>query len=305
MAENMTENAKKIHAFFRAKGWTSNSICGMLGNMQGESGIIADKTEVGGGGGYGLVQWTPKSKLTDWANKNGLNYKTVETQCKRIQWELENGGQYYPTKTYPMTFKQFTQSKETPTYLAKVFINNYERPANPNQPKRWTWAEDWYKLFNSEVTPPTPPSGNGTYTVVAGDTLYSIAKKFGITVVDLKNWNNLTSDTISIGQILIVSKDAINNTYVVQAGDTLYGIAKKFGVTVADLKNWNGLTSDTISIGQVLIVSKNATNTTYTVQAGDTLYSIAKKFNITVAQLKSWNGLTSDIIHVGQVLRVT
>ncbi|WP_242953842.1 phage tail tip lysozyme, partial [Clostridium sp. BL-8] len=79
MAENMNDNARYIYSFFKNKGWTSNSICGMLGNMQGESGIIADIDEISGGGGYGLVQWTPKSILTNWASQNGLDYKAVDT----------------------------------------------------------------------------------------------------------------------------------------------------------------------------------------------------------------------------------
>jgi hypothetical protein len=66
MAENMNNNARYIYSFFRSKGWTSNSICGMLGNMQGESGIIADIDEISEGGRYGLAQWTPKSILTNY-----------------------------------------------------------------------------------------------------------------------------------------------------------------------------------------------------------------------------------------------
>lgn len=148
MVENATENAKAIYLFFRNKGWTAQAISGLLGNMQGESGIIADKDELGGGGGYGLVQWTPKSNLVNWANSNGLNYRTVETQCKRIQWELENGQQFYATTAYPLNFRQFTQSTQSPTYLASVFIHNYERPANPNQPQRGVWAEEWFRLLS-------------------------------------------------------------------------------------------------------------------------------------------------------------
>lgn len=155
MAENMTENANYIYSFFRQKGWTSNSICAMLGNMQGESGIIADMDELSGGGGYGLVQWTPKSNLTNWANQNGLNYRTVDTQCRRLQWELENGEQFYATSAYPMNFREFTQSTSSPTYLAAVFINNYERPYDANQPQRGVWAEQWYSILVGGTTPPT------------------------------------------------------------------------------------------------------------------------------------------------------
>ncbi|WP_413536540.1 phage tail tip lysozyme [Carnobacterium divergens] len=160
MVENVTENAKAIYLFFRNKGWTAQAISGLLGNMQGESGIIADKDELGGGGGYGLVQWTPKSNLVNWANSNGLNYRTVETQCKRIQWELENGKQFYATTAYPLNFRQFTQSTQSPTYLASVFIHNYERPANPNQPQRGIWAEEWFNLLSDTTEKPLDPKRN-------------------------------------------------------------------------------------------------------------------------------------------------
>lgn len=90
-----------------------------------------------------------------------------------------------------------------------------------------------------------------TYIVQSGDTLSHIAVKFNVTVAELKEWNNLSSDTIYVGQELIVKKP---NTYTVQSGDTLSHIAIRFGVTVSQLKEWNNLSSDTIYVGQVLIV---------------------------------------------------
>lgn len=268
MSENMNENAKYIYSFFRNKGWTSNSICALLGNMQGESGIIADMNEKGGGGGYGLVQWTPKSNLTNWANANGLNYRTVDTQCRRIQWELENNQQFYATRAYPMNFRKFTQSTESPTYLAKVFINNYERPANPNQPKRGVWAEQWYNVLvnGGSTTPTTPPTGGNTYTVKSGDTLSGIAVKFGVTVAQLQAWNGISNpNKISVGQVLKIKGTSggstggstQNITYTIKSGDTLSGIAVKFGVTVSQLQSWNGITNpNKIYVGQVLKIKK-------------------------------------------------
>lgn len=317
MAENMMENARYIYSFFRNKGWTSNSICGLLGNMQGESGIIADINERSGGGGYGLVQWTPKSNLTNWAGQNGLDYRTVDTQCRRIQWELENSQQFYATKTYPMNFRQFTQSAESPTYLAKVFINNYERPANPNQPQRGVWAENWYSALVGGTNPPSDPGSNtdGTYTVKSGDTLSGIAAKFGVTVADLQAWNGISNpNLIQVGQVLKVKGTSGGNTgvttYTVKSGDTLSGIAAKFGVTVAQLQEWNGISNpNLIQVGQVLKVSGSSGGstgtTTYTVKSGDTLSGIAAKFGVTVAQIQSLNGISNpDKIYVGQVLRV-
>ena len=260
--EDMTTNAKYIYSYFRDKGWTAQAICGMLGNMQGESGIIADIDEISGGGGYGLVQWTPKSKLVNWANARGLNYRTVETQCQRIQWELENGEQFYRTTAYPLTFKQYIASTSSASYLAQVFINNYERPANPNQPKRWQWATDWYnKLSGDTPTPPTPPSpGEDTYyTVVSGDTLSGIAAKFGVTVAQLCSWNNISNpDLIYVGQRLIVKKGGGGGGakyYTVVSGDCLSVIAERFGTTVAQICAWNNISNPSLIYpGQVLRV---------------------------------------------------
>ena len=119
-SEDMNSNAKYIYNYFRARGWTAQAICGMLGNMQGDSGIIADIEEREGGGGYGLVQWTPKLKLVNWANARELNYRSVDTQCQRIQWELENGLQFIRTNAYPLTFKQYIASTESAAYTGNA-----------------------------------------------------------------------------------------------------------------------------------------------------------------------------------------
>ena len=174
--------------------------------------------------------------------------------------------------------------------------------------------------------PYTPPEGSGTnfYTVVKGDSLWSIARKFGITVQEIRDANDLVSDTLSVGQSLIIPglsagddlEDDNNNetnpsTYTVQSGDSLWSIANKFGITVNDLKNANGLTSNLLSIGQVLIIPSSSTNnptnpsyTTYTVRSGDSLWSIANNFGVTVDAIKTLNNLTSNLLSVGQVLQI-
>lgn len=157
------------------------------------------------------------------------------------------------------------------------------------------------------------PEGSSTtyYTVVAGDTLYAIANKYGISVDELKAANNLTSNTIGIGTVLIIPEIIVEeeneNLYTVVAGDTLYAIANKYGMTVSELKSLNNLTSDILSIGQVLVVNNPNASTldTYTVVAGDTLYSIANMYGLTVDELKSLNNLSSDILSIGQVLYVS
>ena len=152
------------------------------------------------------------------------------------------------------------------------------------------------------------PTGSNYYTVKSGDSLWSISKKFGITVDELKQANNLTSNLLSIGQNLLIptkESEATTNEYIVQKGDTLYGIANKFNTTVDNLKSINNLTTDSLSIGQVLkLPSTTASTNTYTVKAGDTLYAIANKYNTTVDILKSLNNLTSNTLSIGQVLKL-
>ena len=162
-----------------------------------------------------------------------------------------------------------------------------------------------------------PPEGleeidDNIYIVKKGDTLYGIANKYGISVDELKAINNLTSNNLSVGQVLqipeIIEEDVPNeNIYIVKSGDTLYSIANKYGMSVQELKDLNKLTSNTLSIGQQLVVSEGNAGTldTYTVKAGDTLYSIAKKYGLTVSELKQLNNLTSDILSIGQVLNIS
>ncbi len=148
------------------------------------------------------------------------------------------------------------------------------------------------------------------YTVINGDTLYSIAKKYNTTVDAIKNLNNLTSNTLSIGQVLKIPVDNTDNNYInyiVVNGDSLWAIAKKYNTTVENIKRLNSLTSDTLSIGQTLkIPVSNIENnyTTYTVVSGDTLYSIARKYNTTIDAIKNLNNLTSNTLSIGQVLKI-
>lgn len=159
-----------------------------------------------------------------------------------------------------------------------------------------------------------PPEGmeGKYYTVKKGDTLYGIARQFGISVDELKVANNLTTNTLRVGQTLVIPEieepDVPNeNIYIVKKGDTLYSIANQFGLTVNELKKLNNLTSDILSIGQVLNVSNSGGSSavpsnTYTVKSGDSLYSIARKYGITVDALKSANGKSSNLLSIGEVL---
>lgn len=150
---------------------------------------------------------------------------------------------------------------------------------------------------------------NEYYTVKKGDTLYSIASKNNLTVQELKDLNNLTSNNLAIGQSLLIKKNPKENTnvttYTVKSGDTLYAIAKKYNTTVNAITTLNNLSSNSLSIGQTLKIptsTQNTTEPTYIVKSGDTLYSIARKYNTTVSELINRNNLKTSNLKIGQEL---
>lgn len=159
----------------------------------------------------------------------------------------------------------------------------------------------------------TPSNMEGYYVVQKGDSLWSIASKLGVSVNELKTLNNLSSNNLSIGQLLKVPNNNGGNTtttpeniYTVQKGDSLWAIANKYGTTVDNLKKANNLSTNNLSIGQTLIIpSTNVpgqTEITYVVKKGDSLWLIANKYDTTVDKIKSTNNLSSNTLSIGQTL---
>ena len=147
--------------------------------------------------------------------------------------------------------------------------------------------------------------GSNIYTVKKGDSLWLIANKYGTTVDELKNANNLKSTTLSIGQTLIIpeKKESTSKiSYVVKKGDSLWLIANKYDTTVEKIKSTNNLKSNTLSIGQVLVIPSSSEFITYTVKKGDSLWLIANKYNTTVDNIKKLNNLSSNNLQINQKL---
>lgn len=142
------------------------------------------------------------------------------------------------------------------------------------------------------------------YIVQKGDTLYSISKKFQMKIEELKELNNISSDTLQVGQVLIIddNKSPDNNqTYIVAKGDSLWGISKKYNIPINELIEINQLDNLTLQIGQELIIPSSEKDI-YIVQKGDTLWSVAKKNGLSVEELKKLNNLTTNLLSVGQKL---
>ncbi len=184
---------------------------------------------------------------------------------------------------------------------ANFLKNNYEKLAEAVVKSIANYAGVSYSPANME----------GYYIVKKGDSLWSIASKNNTTVDNIKKLNNLSSNNLSIGQVLKLSCDAEkedikeSNIYTVKKGDSLWLIANKYGTTVDELKNANDLKSNTLSIGQTLIIPEKKENTnkiSYVVKKGDSLWLIANKYDTTVEKIKSTNNLKSNTLSIGQVL---
>ena len=243
--------------------------------------------------------------------------------ASNILTALGNAGQkmrkFYQRRLPSDTSKDYyfihrnTGSNTHPVIVEYGFIDNPEDLSKiQNNYKEYVDAvvDAVIATYEGETIPSLPESGN-YYVVQNGDSLWKIANKYGITVNELKSLNGLTSNNLTVGQILEVpgSSSSASGTYTVKSGDSLWKIANEYGLTVAELKSLNGLTSDNLSIGQVLKVSNssgssNSSGNTYTVKSGDSLWKIANQYGITVNELKSLNDLTSDILSIGQVLQI-
>lgn len=156
-----------------------------------------------------------------------------------------------------------------------------------------------------------------TYVVQSGDTLSSIASRFGTTVQYLSKINGITNpNLIYPGETLQIESSGVSSnqtstvtTYIVKSGDTLSAIASRFGTTVSKLVSLNNISNpNLIYPGQKLTIS-NANSKNFTglvvVKSGDTLSGIASRYNTTVKNIMNLNDLSNaNLIYVGQTLRV-
>lgn len=157
--------------------------------------------------------------------------------------------------------------------------------------------------------------GSDTYIVQSGDSLWSIARKLNVSVEELKAANNLSSNLISVNQVLRIPVTSVKpivgeySTYIVKTGDTLYEIASSNNTTVDRLIEYNNLSSSIITPGQTILIPVSAETeeedyVTYTIKAGDNLYAISRNYGLTVDELMRFNNLNTNILNIGQTLKI-
>lgn len=249
--------------------------------------------------------------------------RNKDTLAKKILDELEKQGQLvrkYYQRRLPSDYNKdyYYMLRNTPNTEALIveygFLDNTS-DANKLKNNYKKYAEAVVKAV-TEYTgyKYVPLAGSDYYVVKKGDTLWSIARAYGLTVDKLKSLNNLTSNNLTIGDSLIVKDSSGNNDnsssvdnnkyYIVKKGDSLYSIARRNNMTVDELKSLNNLTSNILSIGQKLIISSgsNVPNNVYVVKKGDTLWSIANNFNVSVNDLKNANNKSNNSLSIGEQL---
>jgi membrane-bound lytic murein transglycosylase D len=166
------------------------------------------------------------------------------------------------------------------------------------------------------------------HQIQSGETIIGISESYGVSVEDIKRWNNLSSSKIVAGKTLIIyssgngnhkvssttvtQKTVKSEVHKVNKGETLGGIAEKYKVSIASIQQLNNISGNKIIAGQDLKIPQSTGTTSqkskdglHTVENGETLYSIAIKYNTSVQKIKKLNNLSSSKIIVGQKLKVS
>ena len=176
-----------------------------------------------------------------------------------------------------------------------------------------------------------------THKVVLGETLWQIAKKYGVSAGKIVEWNNLSHTQLTPGTELIIypakplphtqdddspqvppstttRKNGRARVHILQKGETLYGLSKKYQLSIKELMNWNGITDPaSLKNGQKLYIENPSVSNVakppagyHIVHLGDQVQTIAYTYNITANDLYKWNALAPDIALVtGQKLIIS
>ena len=268
--------------------------------------LVSNHINAGGAEGAEIVYaLRNNSSLADLA----LKYIAENGQIPRKTYQRrlpEN-----PSKDYYYILRETGNTE--PILVEYGFIDN-AKDANKLKNNLNDYVEGVVKAIAEYLNYPyNPPGGENQYIVKKGDTLYSISKRFNISIDELIRLNNLSNNNLRIGQVLIVKEEyPVAKNYIVKKGDTLYSIARDNNTSVNSLIEANQLTTDQLKVGEQLIIPDSSEEIDivsdeydlYTVEKGDSLWSISKKYGITFQELIDLNNLSNLTLQIGQQLLV-
>ena len=262
------------------------------------------------------------------ARKYGVSVSSIK-KWNGLRSSRLKRGQTLKINTYKKVRVEQPETEEEETVDVEETVVAETTPvAAPQKKKKQTTPEAApHKKKKETPTTTTTPRNPERHKVQRGETLASIAGQYGVTIADIREWNDLKSDNIMAGQVLVVdAKKAVkkkNDTpaapavHTVKSGENLSAIADKYGVSVANLREWNDLKSDNIRVGDKLKLKADgktstssrsrdneAAEQTHKVKKGETLGQIATKYGVTVDDLRKWNNIKGNNIAAGQNLKV-
>ena len=198
-----------------------------------------------------------------------------------------------------------------------------------------TETETNSNVVTTKTTKTTKKSGMVYHKIRRGETLGMIAAKFGVSVNQLRDWNNISGNKIMSGKNLKIYPDGTSNTvavnetkntvtknnlykYKVKRGDSLGEIAEQFGVSTNQIKKWNNIRSNKIVAGKTLKIYNSTTsssygdNTTktssnvnyYKIKTGDSIGSIADKYGVKISDIQRWNSISGNKIIAGKTIKI-
>jgi LysM repeat protein len=210
-----------------------------------------------------------------------------------------------------------TTAKQATDKVALEPEGTTNTPVKNEKPTAVTPTEPVVATTSKPAAEVTIQKVKSTHKVKSGENLSSIAKKYKVTVAELKSWNSLKSDRVMIGQSLkIISKQAV----AVKQSNTepkAEPLAAKTAVNEEVKKEEPKVASQKADVPnenkEVVFVSTKASTvtakasgdwTSHTVKAGESLFSLSKQYGSSIEELIQWNALTSNNLKVGQSIKV-